>query len=318
MSSSDQSAANTTLLRPPPQLEEYWLFIIMTTAPSCVFLYINSTIIFTLGSKAVFYHTSRYILLQNLLVADTCQIAYSQVMFLIASARVRTTYVPCTAALLLGNFFNGVSPLTLTMMSLERFVAVCDPLRYPTIVTIQTTAQAVAGVWAFSALNVLTRVLLLLRFRALDSVLMVDVCGQQNIFSDPASDLYSKAYFGFLFASGSVVIASTYVGVVLAAKSATTNKSSARKARKTLLLHLVQLVLSLLSAIHHPILFSVHSSLPKATAIRVQILLYLFVIIVPRCLSPLIYGLRDQTVRPVLLQHLCCGWRCSGSERQSQ
>ncbi|KAF7648079.1 hypothetical protein LDENG_00162470 [Lucifuga dentata] len=60
---------------------------------------------------------------------------------------------------------------------------------------------------------------------------------------------------------------------MLAARSASTDKDSARKARNTLLLHMVQLGLTLSSTM---------------------------------CLSALIYGLRDQTIRSTLMYYLCC------------
>lgn len=34
---------------------------------------------------------------------------------------------------------------------------------------------------------------------------------------------------------------------------------------------------------------------------------YLFVLLLPRCLSPVIYGLRDDAVRPLFLYYVRCG-----------
>ncbi|KAF3833392.1 hypothetical protein F7725_024596 [Dissostichus mawsoni] len=77
---------------------------------------------------------------------------------------------------------------------------------------------------------------------------------------------------------------------MIAARSACTDKDSFRKARKTLLLHLVQLGLSLSSTLHNPLI----EAITKVTD-RLAM-----------CLSALIYGIRDQTIRPILLYHLCC------------
>ncbi|KAM6984592.1 uncharacterized protein FYW47_018402 [Aplochiton taeniatus] len=81
------------------------------------------------------------------------------------------------------------SSLTLAVMSLERYVAVCYPLRHATIVTIRGTGVAIAVVWV------------------------------------------------------GVIIIFSYFGVIVAARSASSDKASTSKARKTVLLHLIQLFL---------------------------------------------------------------------------
>ncbi|XP_056253863.1 odorant receptor 131-2-like [Seriola aureovittata] len=284
------------------------LFSIMTTAPSCVFLFINGTMLFTLRSKPVFRETSRYILLYNLLFADTVNLAQSQLLYLIAACRIRLIYPVCGILVMLSNVTIEISPLTLVVMSLERYVAVCYPLRHATIITIKNTGMAIIVVWAFSSLSVLTRVLLLLNFpfAELENLQMKDFCGKESMLLDPMSDLYDRAYTYFLFASAGVTVTCSYIGVMVAARSASTDKASAKKARNTLLLHLVQLGLSLSSTIHNPFLIAISKVLDRIIIVRIQIILYVCIIIFPRCLSALIYGIRDQTIRPVLMYHLCC------------
>ncbi|XP_030009412.1 odorant receptor 131-2-like [Sphaeramia orbicularis] len=284
------------------------VFSTVTTVPCCVFLFINGTMLFTLRSKPVFRETSRYILLFNLLLADTVQMAVSQLLYIIAVCRVTLTYPVCGAMAMLALLTNEISPLTLVVMSLERYVAVCYPLRHSTIVTIRNTGIAIVVIWAFSSLNVVTRVLLILQFpfEKLETLKMKDFCSDLSLFLDPVSVHYDKAYTCFLFISASVAISSSYVGVTLAARSASTDKISARKARNTLLLHLVQLVLSLSSTIYNPFLIALSKIVIRIVFVRIQNVFYVCIFIFPRCLSSLIYGIRDQTIRPILAYHLCC------------
>ncbi|XP_034463202.1 odorant receptor 131-2-like [Hippoglossus hippoglossus] len=294
-----------------------WMFLervmmgTVTSVPCCIFFFINVTMLFTLRSKAVFRESSRYILLYNLLVADTMQMALSQLMYLLAVCRTRLSYPVCGLLIMLANFTNEISPLTLVVMSLERYVAVCQPLRHATIITITNTALAIIVVWAISSLNVLVRVLLLLDFpfENLDTLQMKDFCGTLVLFLGPMSDDYDKAYTCFVFVSATVVITCTYIGVMVAARSASTDKASARKARNTLLLHLVQLGLSLLSTIHNSVIGAISKIVTRPILLIILNTLYVFLIMLPRCLSSLIYGLRDKTIRPVFLYHLCCGLR---------
>ncbi|KAG8008384.1 Olfactory receptor 2A12 [Nibea albiflora] len=277
--------------------------------PCCVFLFINAIMLFTLRSKAVFCETSRYILLYNLLFADTVMLGLSQLLYILSACRIFPTYPVCGVLTMLASLTNQISSLTLVVMCLERYVAVCYPLRHATIITVRNTAVAIIVVWAFSSLNVLIRVLLLLNFPfdQLQSLQMTDVCSDIAMLLGPMSDIYDKAYTGFVFVSAGVTVTCSYIGVMVAARSASTDKASARKARNTLLLHLIQLGLTLLSTMHGPIIVSLSTTLQRLLILRIKSVLYVFIYILPRSLSSLIYGLRDQTIRPVLMYYLCCG-----------
>uniref|UniRef100_UPI0009B49B22 olfactory receptor-like protein OLF4 n=1 Tax=Monopterus albus TaxID=43700 RepID=UPI0009B49B22 len=156
--------ANITVGQQSQGLLSRVLISLLTTVPSFVFLFINGTMLFTLRSRRVFRETSRYILLYNLLFADTVQLAQAQLLYLLAVSRILLMYSACVVLTLLTDLTNDISPLTLVVMSLERYIAVCYPLRHTTVVTVRNTGVAVTVVWAFSSLNILIRVLLLLDF----------------------------------------------------------------------------------------------------------------------------------------------------------
>uniref|UniRef100_A0A3Q0QWW3 G-protein coupled receptors family 1 profile domain-containing protein n=1 Tax=Amphilophus citrinellus TaxID=61819 RepID=A0A3Q0QWW3_AMPCI len=308
MSFANQSLHNDTAAQQYQGILERVLFSSLTTLPCCVFLFINGTMLFTLRSKILFRETSRYILLYNLLFADTVQMALSQLLYIIAACRITLTYPVCGFLTMLANLTTVVSPLTLVVMSLERYVAVCYPLRHAAIITIRNTGVAITVIWAFSSLNVLTRVLLLLEFpfETLESLEMKDFCSEISMLLGSLSSDYDKVFTCVLFISASVGITSSYIGVIVAARSASADKASTHKARNTLLLHLVQLGLSLSSTIYNPLLTALARVLKRIEFVRIQNVFYVFIFIFPRCLSSLIYGIRDQSIRPVLMYHLCC------------
>uniref|UniRef100_A0A667YWI4 G-protein coupled receptors family 1 profile domain-containing protein n=1 Tax=Myripristis murdjan TaxID=586833 RepID=A0A667YWI4_9TELE len=233
--------------------QETSLYASLTMGSSCMFLYINSVLLFTLRSKSVFRETSRYILLYNLLFADTVYLISSALLHLLAAFRIKLTVYMCSVVMSPPLLVYSISPLTLTVMSLERFVAICYPLRHTVIITIRNTA-----------------------------------------------------YSGIVFLSAGVTIICSYIGVMLVARSASTNKASARKASQTLLLHLFQLGLILISTFHSNIITAAATIMDRSHVLRLSILFFICLTILPRCLSTFIYGLRDQTIRPFLIQHLCC------------
>ncbi|XP_041656839.1 odorant receptor 131-2-like [Cheilinus undulatus] len=280
---------------------------IITSVPCCVFLYINATLLYVLRSKPVLRETPRYILLFNLLSADTVLMFLSQFLYILNACRIRLTYPVCGAVVMPTILTHEISPLILVVMSLERFVAVCHPFRHATIATIRNTGRAVILVWVFSSLNVLIQVTLMLQFpfKDLDTLQMTKLCSTYSILTLPISKLYEKVLKYFLLVVAAVVITSSYIGVVIAARSASTDKASAQKSRNTLLLHLVQLGLTLLSTLNSPMLTALSEVLTGVVVVLIQVVLYVFTVIFPRCLSSLIYGIRDQTIRPLLMYHLC-------------
>ena len=85
------------------------------------------------------------------------------------------------------------------------------------------------------------------------------------------------------------------------------NKDSAKKAHRTVLLHLIQLGLCLTSFVYGSIerALSMMAGSDIALFKQLKYVNFLIVLIVPRCLSPLIYGLRDDAVRPLFKYYFC-------------
>ncbi|XP_005750328.1 olfactory receptor 1073-like, partial [Pundamilia nyererei] len=283
----------------------------LTTLPTCVFLFINGIMLFTLRSKPVFRETCRYILLYNLLFADTVQLAQSQIHFLLAVLRITVSYPVCAFLVNFTHLTAVISPLTLVVMPLERYVAVCYPLRHATIITIRNTGAAITVIWAISFLNIIIRTLLFLSlFEKLGKVEVKYLCSEISILLGTKSDHFDKAFTCIVVVAAGVAVIFSYIGVIVAARSASTDKALAFKARNTLLLNLMQLFLSLSSTIYYPLLVPLSVTVTRIVFVRIQNVFYLLFFILPRCLTSLIYGLRDQTIRPVLIYHLCCQLKC--------
>ncbi|XP_057677551.1 odorant receptor 131-2-like [Corythoichthys intestinalis] len=274
-----------------------------------VFLIVNGVMLFTLRSKCVFRETSRYILLFHLLLGDTLQMVVSQLIYFLSTLRVTLTYPVCGVLIMLNYLFSRISPLVLVAMSLERYVAVCHPLRHASITTARNTVAAALALWSFCFLNILIQgfLLMMFPFHQLESLQMSQLCNFISLAIEPVSLFYNKFYMYFMFASASLCVLFSYVGVVVSARSANTGKHLARKAQNTLLLHLVQLGLTLISLLYATIMTNIAVWFTSWLAfVRFHTFIFVLFFQLPRCLSSLVYGLKDRDIRVVLVYNLCC------------
>lgn len=97
----------------------------------------------------------------------------------------------------------------------------------------------------------------------------------------------------------------TYFRIFFAANKAKSAKRESKKARNTILLHGFQLLLSMLTYIATALMQALVRWFPKQYLIVVFIS-YIIIYIVPRFVSPIVYGLRDKTFKQYLKKYLLC------------
>ncbi|XP_061103956.1 odorant receptor 131-2-like [Conger conger] len=279
----------------------------LSMTPCFFFLYINVVMLITLRSKAIFRETSRYILFTNMLFADSLTLVTCMLMYIFAIVRLYISSIACVLMMLAGGVISLISPLNLAVMALERYIAICFPLRHAEITMCRRTGVAIAIVSALGSVQAFTNLILLLISGPLVSTL--DFCSGLSM-PDQFTDV-NNAFTIIYFLSVGLTIVYTYIGIVAAARSASSDKCSATKAHRTVLLHLIQLGLCLSSILSNTIIALVRTYLDLFAALNVQYVIFLGLVIFPRCLSPLIYGLRDQTFRPLFLYNFTFGFRAN-------
>ncbi|XP_036379924.1 odorant receptor 131-2-like [Megalops cyprinoides] len=278
------------------------LVIVLST--SLFFFYVNSVVFFTLRSKPVFRETSRYILFANIVLSDSILLLGSTVLYLFATLYLHMFKAVCALVILFSVTTYTFSPLNLAVMSLERYVAICYPLRHAEITTQRRTNIAVGVVWLLASLNIVID-LFYTTVTMPHSFSTPIFCTRVRMFISKWQLDFFYRLNGFYFVTVAVVIIYTYIAIMVAARSISTDKDSAKKARNTVLLHLIQLGLCLTSFLHN-VFEHMLSTLDVTLFLNLRILLLVVLIILPRCLSPLIYGLRDDTFRPLFLRYFRC------------
>ncbi|XP_007489478.2 olfactory receptor 24-like [Monodelphis domestica] len=124
----------------------------------------NLLIIVAIGSDS-HLHTPMYFFLSNLSFVDLC-LATNTVPKMLANIQSKTksiSYVCCLTQMYFFHFFGIVDSVLIAVMAYDRFVAICHPLHYTTIMSPRLCGLLVGGPWAFSSLISLAHTLLMSR-----------------------------------------------------------------------------------------------------------------------------------------------------------
>uniref|UniRef100_A0A8C6T667 G-protein coupled receptors family 1 profile domain-containing protein n=1 Tax=Neogobius melanostomus TaxID=47308 RepID=A0A8C6T667_9GOBI len=245
---------------------------------------------------------SRYILYIHLVINDMILLTLLT-LFYVLSATVFTINVSlCIILILIGFAANLGNSMTLAIMAIECYIAVCFPLRHAQICTVKKTYIVISFIWLISALYLLPDVFIALVKEPLDFFHSQTFCARPYIFRHSQVAQKDTIFNALLMVIMWLTLFYAYVRIVFTAKSASANS---RKARNTVLLHSFQLMLSMLSYVYFAIYYGLVSLFPESVH-AIRFALVILINVIPRLISPLVYGLRDKTFRKYLKQHLIC------------
>lgn len=243
----------------------------------------------------------RFILFIHLVVNDMIQLILSSTLYIL-STTVRTIHVSvCCLFIVPAVATTQNTPLNLSLMAAECYLAVCVPLRYSSICTVPRTHIAIALMWALSFLSILPDVAVLLATEPLEFRQSRIFCNRDSLFRRGESQTKRDASHIFFLLLVWSTLVYTYVRILFVARAA---DSGAKKARSTILLHAFQMLLSMLVYVK-PMLIQLASTLPPARLFLFHYSIFIINQMLPRFISPFIYGFRDKTFWKYLKKYLC-------------
>ncbi|XP_040182876.1 olfactory receptor 5V1-like [Rana temporaria] len=133
-----------------------WSFItaFLLSLIYCTIL-IGNLCIFIIIRVEAHLHTPMYFFLSNLSVLDICYSSTTLpiIIFNCATGNKRISFANCIAQLYLFVSLGGAECILLAVMAYDRFVAICNPLRYPVIMRMKLCAGLAAASWLSGFLN---------------------------------------------------------------------------------------------------------------------------------------------------------------------
>lgn len=250
----------------------------------------------------IFKSNPRYILFIHLVINDVMLLFLSTLLHIISYALYKLNTSICIVMLIISIITTQNTPLNLACMAVERYIAICIPLRHGQICTVRRTYSLISLIWVVSAFFIMPDFFFILATEPLQFFHSKVFCARDYVFRSPYSLKKRDASHIICLVLVWLALVYTYAKILSAAKGATVDT---KKARSTILLHGFQLLLCMLVYVRSMFEQALLYFLPQKV-LDIRFASYVFIHIMPRFISPIVYGMRDKTFRKYMMKYLLC------------
>lgn len=281
--------------------------VVAVVVLAALFLFINSMLITTFFLKDIFYTNMRYILFATMLLSDSMFLIVSNILVILSFFRCLTPMYICFIIIIISIVCHDVTPVTLVAMSLERYVAICMPLRHANLCYARRALHCILIVYCISCIPTIITLSIFSSLVHFSIFTQSHICSVELFLVENwqihLRSAVGQIYFFILL----ITILICYVKIIKVAKSASgEDRQTMWKGMRTVLLHAIQLLLSV-SSMWCPAVENAVRQIDFQSFVYIRFFNYIMFILCPRCLSPLIYGVRDETFFLALKSYVVCG-----------
>ena len=247
-------------------------------------------------------HQPMYLLLCSLSVSDI--IGSTNIMPRLLSDILRppserlTSYYECVLQAFTTHMIATTSHTVLMIMAFDRYVAICNPLRYAAIMTSNMVVKLTVSAWGVAFVLVGILLGLTIRLNRCRTLIMNPYCDNASLFKLSCESVFINNIYGLTFtvvllsaSIGSIVLTYAKITVVCVTSK---NQSLNSKALKTCSTHLMVYMIMIFSGMSLITLhrFPQYSDYRKLASILFHV--------IPGSLNPVIYGVQSREIRTFL------------------
>ncbi|KAF3705452.1 Olfactory receptor 52N2 Olfactory receptor OR11-57 [Channa argus] len=247
-------------------------------------------------------HQPMYLLFCNLSINDVMgnSLLVPRVLkdILLPPAERLIHYYECVVQAFTRHIVSTNAHTVLMIMAFDRYVAICNPLRYSAIMTGKMVIKLTVSAWMSSFVLVAILLSLTLRLSRCRTLITNPYCDNASLFKLSCEDVNINNVYGLTFTAvllsssiGSIIL--TYSKITVAClnkKSKSVNNKALKTCSTHLCLYLIMLVSGLVLIVLHR--FPQYSEYRNISAILFNV--------VPGSLNPVIYGLQSQEIQKAL------------------
>ncbi|XP_026082965.1 olfactory receptor 1M1-like [Carassius auratus] len=285
-----------------PYSSYYYIFLFITYFIAVI---MNSIVLLIIAFERSL-HSPKYIGVFNLALADfgETNALIPNMMKTFFSDSQYISYNACLANMFFVNFFITVQSVTLVVLAIDRFIAICLPLRYHALLNNTVMSLVFLVVWAFNTSLVALSTSLMTRLSICKSnVVQSYYCDYGPVLRLACNDNSINIFIANLIAALFLVaplciIVLSYMGIFFALSKITTWEARL-KALKTCVSHLLLVGIYFLPVICLFIASAITSLTPNARVISISLSFTL-----PPMLNPIIYVLNTAEIRVLIRKML--------------
>nr|XP_014351425.1 PREDICTED: olfactory receptor 2K2-like [Latimeria chalumnae] len=244
-------------------------------------------------------HEPMYICLCNLSVNELLG-SYSLLPHLMANLLSETntiSYTGCFVQIFCIQLYGVMEVITLTVMAYDRYVAICNPLRYSTIMTKSKVYKLLVFAWLYAFSIILILIALYLRLPLCGSTIEKLYCDNISILKLSCVNPSVNSIYGLFMLvihMGVPLIIVLYSYIKILKVCLKISKEARGKAFYTCGTHLLTFFSFVIGALFILIGNRVNS---KTVPVFISVLLSLECLVIPPLINPIIYGVRTEKIR---------------------
>ena len=208
------------------------------------------------------------------------------------------SYYECVVQAFSTHMFGTASHTVLMIMAFDRYVAICNPLRYAAIMTNKMVIKLTVSAWGVAFVLVGILLGLTIRLNRCRTMITNPFCDNASLFKLSCENVFINNIYGLTFtvvlftsSIGTMVLTYTRITVVcLTSKNKSLNSKALKTCSTHLFVYLIMFLCGMLIILLHR--FPQYSDYRKLSAILFHI--------IPGSLNPIIYGVQSKEVRKFL------------------